>query len=164
MLHLAALCFEWRIRLELLTVEICCLLKWRVFWKKKKKNRKKKEEKNINKLKLCLQTDLCLKGWIPLIWQISGDNGNYSKPAVSFQTFSEYKGKVHPAARWYTGCWVWRCKVINRCEANVWDPILSLAAAECSQFFSQAQRKHTNNGNRQEIRKKNHQSWPIKPV
>lgn len=29
---------------------------------KKKKNRKKKEEKNINKLKLCLQTDLCLKG------------------------------------------------------------------------------------------------------
>lgn len=84
-----------------------------------------KKKKNINKLKLCLQTDLCLKGCKPLIWRISGDSGNYSKPSVLFKPFWKLR-EVHPAVQWYTGFWVWRWEVINRCEANVWDPIFMI--------------------------------------
>lgn len=40
-----------------------------------------------------------------------------------FSNFFEYKGEMYPVVLWHTGCWVWRRKVINRCEANVWDPI-----------------------------------------
>lgn len=120
-LHLAALCFEWRIRLELLTVEIRCLLKWRAFWTKK----------NINKLKLCLQTDLCLKGCEPLIWQISGDSVNGSKPPLLIQLFW-IQGRVHPVVH-DTGCCFWRWKVINKCEENVWNSIFD-SPAKCSEL------------------------------
>lgn len=63
-------------------------------------------------LKLYLQTDLYLKGYILEL------PGTVSKDLNS--DCSRRRGRVHPVV--IHRCCFWR-KVINRCEANVWDPI-----------------------------------------